>query len=318
MGKYIKSNLIRVSPKAFRKGNKLNYNVFKKDVGTLYKKHIYEGQAYTAQDIKSLKDASISYLYIDQNDFEKHSTSMNKNISNIIISTEISSLEKAEIIHDLAADTMYELLSGDITKSKINQVSQSIDLSVEFMLTDPNAIKSMIEVTSHDYYTFTHCVGVSTYALTFGKYLGLSELELKTIGKGAMLHDIGKKRVPIEIINKKGKLTEEEFSIMKNHPSYGIDILKEMNEKCDITLAIAKQHHEKLSGNGYPKGLKKDQIHPFAEIVMICDIFSALTTKRSYKKEMTSIEAFEIMYKQMNNELNLKLLTKFIKFMGTK
>lgn len=318
MSKYIKSNLIRVSPKAFIKGNKLNYNVYKKDVGTLYKKHIYEGQEYTAEDIKSLKDDNIPYLYIDQNDFEKHSTSMNKNISNIIINPIISSLEKAEIIHDLATDIIYELLSGDITKSKINQVSQSVDFSLEFILNDSNAIKSMIEVTSHDYYTFTHCVGVSTYALTFGSYLGLSELELKAIGKGAMLHDIGKKQVPIEIINKKGKLTEEEFSIMKNHPSYGIDILRDVGEECDITLAIVEQHHEKSSGNGYPKGLKGHQVHPFAEIVRICDIFSALTTKRSYKEAMTSIEVFELMYKQMNNELNLKLLTKFIKFMGTK
>ena len=176
----------------------------------------------------------------------------------------------------------------------------------------------MIQVTSHDYYTYTHSVDVSTYALAFGSYLGLNEEELKAIGKGAILHDIGKKRVPIEIINKNGKLTDEEFTIMKNHPSSGIEILNEMGEESKITLAIVEQHHEKSSGNGYPKGLNEDEIHPFAQIVGLCDIFNALTTKRSYKEAMTTVEAFSIMYKHMSADLNLKLLTKFIKFMGTK
>ena len=181
---------------------------------------------------------------------------------------------------------------------------------------DKNAIKSMIEVTTHDYYTYTHSVDVSTYALAFGDYLGLNEVQLKALGKGAMLHDLGKKRVPLEILNKKGKLTEDEFTVMKNHPSLGIDILKEMGEENEITFAIIEQHHEKLSGQGYPKGLKGDEIHPFAQIVALCDIFNALTTKRSYKKAMSSFDAFKIMHQHMKHELNLKLLSKFIKFMG--
>lgn len=318
MNKYIKKNLIRVSPKVFMQGDKLTYDVYKKDKGTLYEKHITIDHEYTLREKESLENENIEHLYIDHDNFEKYSKNINKYLTNVVSDREISSLMKAEIMHELSADTMHDLLSGEITKSKLNQVSKSVDFSVEFILTDANAIKSMIEVTSHDYYTYTHSVDVSTYALAFGSYLGLKEEELKALGKGAILHDIGKKRIPIEIINKNGKLTDEEFTIMKNHPSYGVEILKEMGEENNITFAIVEQHHEKSTGNGYPKGLKEDEIHPFSQIVGLCDIFNALTTKRSYKEAMTSIEAFSIMYKHMSGELNLNLLTKFIKFMRTK
>lgn len=316
MSKYKKTKLIRVSPKTFIQSDNLDYNIYKKDTSDIYKKHISMDQEYTSKEMKSLENENIENLYIKQVDFEKYSKDINKYLSNVVNNTEISSLMKSEILNELACDTMCDLLSGEITKSKINQVSHSVNVTVEFMLNDKNAIRSMLEVTTHDYYTYTHSVDVSTYALAFGDYLKLNEIQLKALGKGAMLHDLGKKRVPLEILNKKGKLTDEEFTIMKNHPSLGVEILKEMGEENIITLAIIEQHHEQLCGNGYPKGLKGDQIHPFAQIVALCDIFNALTTKRSYKEAMTSFDAFKIMHQQMNNELNLKLLSKFIKFMG--
>ena len=316
MSNYKKTKLIRISPKTFVQSDNLGYNIYKKDTGDLYKKHIDMNNEYTSKEMESLENESIGDLYIKQIDYEKYSKDINKYLSTVVNNTEISSLMKSEIMHELACDTMHDLLSGEITKSKINQVSQSVNITVEFILKDKNAIKSMIEVTTHDYYTYTHSVDVSTYALAFGNYLGLNEVQLKALGRGAMLHDLGKKRVPLEILNKKGKLTEDEFTVMKNHPSLGIDILKEMGEENEITFAIIEQHHEKLSGQGYPKGLKGDEIHPFAQIVALCDIFNALTTKRSYKKAMSSFDAFKIMHQHMNKELNLKLLSKFIKFMG--
>lgn len=317
MSQYKKTKLIRVSPKTFIQGDNLGYNIYKKNTDNLYKKYIAMDQKYTLKEIESLENENIEHLYIKHDDFEKYSKDINKYLSNIVNNDELSSLMKSEIMHELACDTMHDLLSGEITKTKINQVSKSVDITVEFILNDKNAIKSMLEVTTHDYYTYTHSVDVSTYALAFGSYLGLNEIQLKALGKGAMLHDLGKKRIPLDILNKKGKLTDDEFNIMRNHPTFGVEILKEMNEKSDITFAIIEQHHEKLCGSGYPKGLKGDQIHPFAQIVALCDIFNALTTRRSYKEPMNSFEAFMIMNKHMNKELNLKLLSKFIKFMGS-
>lgn len=316
MGNYKKQKLIRVSPKTFIHSNEFNYNIYKKDTGDFYKQYIHKGETYSDKDIESLENDNIEHLYIKHDDFEKYSKDINNYLSSVVSDTELSALVKSEIMHELACDTMHDLLSGEITKHKIDQVSQSVDITVEFILNDDTAVKSMLEVTSHDYYTYTHSVDVSTYSLAFGYYLGLNELQLKALGKGAMLHDLGKKRIPLEILNKNGKLTEDEFTIMKNHPTYGIDILKEMGEEDKIIFAIIEQHHEKICGGGYPKGLKGNEIHPFAQIVALCDIFNALTTKRSYKDAMTSFDAFKIMNQHMKTELNVKLLSKFIKFMA--
>lgn len=300
----------------FTVGDSYGYHLYKKSEGNVYQKFLNPEQQYDSQSLESLENENIEHLYIKHDDFEKYSKDINRYLSSVMEDDNTSTLMKSEIMHQLASDTMHDLLAGDITKTKLNQVNQSVDITVEFILSDPNAVKSMLEVTTHDYYTYTHSVDVSTYALGFGSFLGLNEVQLKALGKGAMLHDLGKKRVPIEIINKNGKLTDEEFTIMKNHPSYGVDILKEMGENNEITFAIVEQHHEKMPGTGYPKGLKGNEIHPFAQIVALCDIFNALTTKRSYKDPMNSFEAFKIMHNHMADDLNVKLLAKFIKFMA--
>lgn len=316
MSNYKKQKLIRVSPKTFIHKNELNYNIYKRDTGDIYKQYIHKGDVYSDKDIEALENDNINHLYIKHDDFEKYSEDINNYLSNIVSDQELSTLVKSEIMHELACDTMHDLLSGEITKHKINQVSKSVDVTVEFILNDDNAVKSMLEVTSYDYYTYTHSVDVSTYSLAFGNYLGLNEIQLKALGKGAMLHDLGKQRVPLEILNKNGKLTENEFQIMKSHPTHGVEILKEMGETDEVIFAIIEQHHEKICGGGYPKGLKGNDIHPFAQIVALCDIFNALTTKRSYKEAMTSFDAFKIMNQHMKTELNIKLLSKFIQFMA--
>ncbi|MEA3354493.1 MAG: HD-GYP domain-containing protein [Campylobacterota bacterium] len=311
-----KEKLIRVSHKSLPVDKTLGYSVFKATKGNYYQEVIKSNSICDEKIIEILENEKIDYVYIKHDDFEKYSKNINKYLSDIINDEEETSLNKSAVMHRLARDTMYDLLDGQITKVKINEVSQTIDSTVEFILKDPNAVRSMLEVTTHDYYTYTHSVDVSTYALTFGSHLGLSETQLKKLGKGAMLHDLGKKRIPSEIINKNGKLTDEEFDMMKNHPSFGVDILKEMGEDDEILFSIVEQHHEKLNGKGYPKALGKDEIHPFAQIVTICDIFNALTTKRSYKPAMSTFEAFEIMNKYMEEEINLKYFNEFVKFMG--
>src|SRR5690606_31861270 len=118
----------------------------------------------------------------------------------------------------------------------------------------------------------------------FGVFLGLNEQELTILGKAAMLHDIGKKEIDHEIITKNGTLTFEEFEIVKQHPQLSVKILKELGETDETLLKIIEQHHEKCDGSGYPYGLKEPQINDLSKIVAICDIFNALTTRRTYKE----------------------------------
>jgi putative nucleotidyltransferase with HDIG domain len=141
-------------------------------------------------------------------------------------------------------------------------------------------------IESADTYTFGHCERVAEYAVAVAKRLGLGDIEQTTIRLGAYLHDLGKVKVPHEVLNKPGRLTPEEFEIMKLHPVFGVEMLQEIDFPWDIK-PIIRWHHEKLDGTGYPDRLRGDEIPVSAQIIGIVDVFDALTTTRSYRAAMS-------------------------------
>ena len=145
-------------------------------------------------------------------------------------------------------------------------------------------------IESADSYTFGHCERVATYALAVAQALGLDETEQTTVRLGAYLHDVGKVRVPHEILNKPGRLTREEFEVMAMHPVYGLELLAGIEFPWDIK-PIIRHHHEKFDGTGYPDRLRGDEIPLSAQIICIVDIFDALTTTRSYRGAMDREQA---------------------------
>jgi putative nucleotidyltransferase with HDIG domain len=141
-------------------------------------------------------------------------------------------------------------------------------------------------IESADSYTHGHCERVATYAVAVASALGLADDELTTIRLGAYLHDVGKVRIPHEILNKPDRLTNEEFEVMKQHPVWGVELLAGIEFPWDIK-PIIRSHHEKMDGTGYPDRLKGDEIPLAAQIICIADVYDALTTTRSYRSAMT-------------------------------
>lgn len=145
-------------------------------------------------------------------------------------------------------------------------------------------------IETSDSYTHGHCERVATYAVRLAEALGLDEFERTTVRLGAYLHDVGKVRVPHEILNKPGRLTNEEFGVMKMHPEYGVELLAGIEFPWNIT-PIIRSHHERYDGSGYPDRLRGDEIPLHAQIIGIADVYDALTTTRSYRGAMTHAEA---------------------------
>ena len=145
-------------------------------------------------------------------------------------------------------------------------------------------------IESADSYTFGHCERVASYAVAVARELGSDEDQLTTIRLGAYLHDVGKVRVPHEILNKPGKLTDEEFEVIKKHPVWGVELLATVEFPWDIK-PIIRWHHEKYDGTGYPDRLRGDEIPLSAQIICIVDVYDALTTTRSYRPAMSQAEA---------------------------
>ena len=151
-------------------------------------------------------------------------------------------------------------------------------------------------IESTDRYTYGHCSRVAEYGLKVARAMGLDEDQMTTLRLGAYLHDLGKVRVPHEILNKPGKLTDEEFEIVKQHPVWGLELLAAVEFPWDIK-PIIRWHHERYDGTGYPDRLKGDEIPLSAQIICIVDVYDALTTTRSYRAAMPKEEALTIMEK---------------------
>jgi len=315
---YKKVKLNHISRKALEVGHVYKYPVFYKDIGDIYKVLIEENESFTKETQDKIDKLQLKDLYVLTKDHPLYEKDTQEYIAKILDDDSISSKLKSEIIHDMATDTINELFSGEISKSKIDRSTELVNDTIQLILNDESAAKAMLGVTSYDYYTYTHCVNVSIYALGFGAHLKLDKNKLNVLGRAGILHDLGKKNIPNEIVNKNGRLTDEEFSTMKSHPSLAVEILKELGEKNQLVLDAIEQHHEKLDGSGYPKGLKAQEIHILSQIIAIADIFDALTTKRSYKEALKTFDALSIMKNEMTTELNPHLLAEFMVFMGNR
>ena len=167
----------------------------------------------------------------------------------------------------------------------------------------------MIKVS--DEYTFKHSVDVATMALIIGKNYGLTVHELREIGISGLLHDLGKSRIPLEVLNKPGRLSDQEFAIMKKHSLFGYQILKEKNNFSDGILMGVLEHHEKINGNGYPLKMPGNQIHKYARIISVADVFDALVTERPYKSAFSKRDAVE-MIMSMTQEMDIDAMKSFL------
>ena len=153
----------------------------------------------------------------------------------------------------------------------------------------------------------SHCINVAAYCFNIGKQIGLANVSYIA----GLLHDVGKAKIPNEILNKPGKLTDEEFEIIKNHSLYGFEILKEKNCFSPLILDGVLHHHEKMNGTGYPDCLKEEQISLFAKILSVADIYDALVTKRPYKGPISGRQALEMVL-ALGEELDNKVIQSFV------
>ena len=193
---------------------------------------------------------------------------------------------------------------ADTTRDITNDLMKAIDEN-DAIAVDINVLKVS------DEYTFKHSVDVATISMIIGKKLGMSHDDVYDLGISGLLHDIGKSKIPNEILNKPGRLTDEEFEIMKQHSVYGYRILQEKPDiKENIKMGVL-QHHEKTNSKGYPMGVGASQISQFAKIISVADIYDALVTERPYKHGFSPRDAVEMLM-AMTGELDLSSLRAFM------
>ena len=213
------------------------------------------------------------------------------------------------------SENINKLFEDPESLGNMKEAKTIVSEMVDTILQDDFTVSSFVSILSYDYYTHTHSLNVSIYALCLGKHMGMDQKTLEELGASALLHDLGKSKIDKALINKNGKLTEREFKEVQNHPYLGWLLAKKLGVNNKNILAGIRNHHEKLDGTGYPDGKKADEIHLFAKIVAICDVFDALTTKRSYKAPVSTFDTLIMMKKEMINHLDGKIINHFIQIL---
>ena len=187
---------------------------------------------------------------------------------------------------------------------------------VDTMFTHGDAMLCLARIRAKDAYLMEHSMNVAILLANFGRYLGLERNVLKELTLGGLLHDVGKIMTPDEVLNKPGKLTDEEFGVMRQHVVHSYDILSNTAGITPTMLEVAANHHERLDGSGYPQRLKGEQLSLYTRMSGIVDVYDAITADRVYKAGMQPTQAFRILLKGINQHFDAELVTKFIKCMG--
>jgi len=179
-----------------------------------------------------------------------------------------------------------------------------------------NALISLARLKSADDYTYMHSVAVCAMMIALARQLGLDEAQIRSAGLAGLLHDLGKAVMPMQVLNKPGKLTEEEFAIIKSHPVEGHKMLLTVGNVDPIALDVCLHHHEKTDGSGYPKGLKGDEISLFAKMGAVCDVYDAITSNRPYKTGWDPAESLRKMAEWAQGHFDQKVFQAFVKSLG--
>ena len=187
---------------------------------------------------------------------------------------------------------------------------------VDSITRNPDAGLWFTQLRNKDEYTADHSLNVCILTLVFGRHLNFKESVLNELGIGALLHDLGKMQVPIDILNKPGPLTEDELTLVRKHPTFGAEILKETPGVSQAAVDIAHSHHERADGKGYPRGLQADEISLFSKMVAIVDVYDAITSNRVYHHGMSPSDALRNMYQWQHKDFDESLVEDFIQCLG--
>ena len=198
----------------------------------------------------------------------------------------------------------------------VKRVKTTVSECVKGIMHNPDALLWMGKIRQKDEYTSEHCFNVGLLAMTLGRHLGASEEELNVMGLCGILHDVGKMKTPLDVLNKEGKLTPDEYITMKSHPVDGRGILIAHNDVHHSAVDVCYSHHEALDGTGYPRSLKDSNISEITRIITICDVYDAITSERVYKKGQSCLEAFKVLYQNRGTKFDKRLVTEFIECIG--
>ena len=256
------------------------------------------GVELLAMYIGRLRELDISHVYIEDEltqDIEIPEV-VNEKVRREVVMSVRSLIESAKVGQGIDG-----VKAKRIANTLVDELSRNRGMLVNFT-----------DMRSRNDYLFSHVANVCTLSIMTGMNLGYDELRLRDLGVGALLHDIGQIFVPKEILDKEGNLTPEEVAAIRCHPEQGFELLRKYPDISILSAHCAFQHHERVDGSGYPRGLQGAEIHPFAQIVGVADVFDALSSNSVYRRALLPQEALAILHKAAGAFFAEEFVTAFV------
>ncbi|MEM9532319.1 MAG: HD-GYP domain-containing protein [Pseudomonadota bacterium] len=222
--------------------------------------------------------------------------------------------ETYDSLNEQISEVMTDLRHGK--KLDLDRLAEGVNAMIDSILRCPDAFACLTDLKRKDVYSYRHSLGTSVWAATFGRHLGMDRMAIERLALGGLLLDVGKTRIPVELLNDSGNLSPDAIKIMQSHVFHSVDILTETAAVDDHVIEMVLTHHERFDGNGYPRGLRGREIPMFGRIAGIVDTYDALTSERIYAESMSPHAAVNLLYEWRGVDYQSELVEQFIQTVG--
>jgi putative nucleotidyltransferase with HDIG domain len=270
---------------------------------------------FTVVHRNRLLDNNVRTVYVRAAEHDRYQRYLEHHLDQVLGSAEVPPRKKAELLYSVSTTVVRECLEQPRSTTILPRTRRLAASTVEFVLRDERALGQLAAIMTSDYYTFTHSINVSVFTTALAQKAGVVRREVQELATGALLHDIGKTQVPKELLGRAGPLTPDEMQMVRDHVTLGERMLRELGTLSREALIVVAQHHERLDGSGYPRGLSGQGLHLFGRIVGIADSFDAMTSARSYQPASSPFSALARMRLHLAPQFDQERLSEFVRLL---
>ncbi len=287
--------MIRIATSRLKPGMIVGYPLVRDDGVVLLK----EGVRLNDRLIRKIRELGFEYIYVRDPRF-----------ADVDLEEVISYDIRRQALVTLN-ESFYQIVRGK--EAAAEPLKRLVDEIIDEVLSTKKSVVSLIQLRQHDDAVFSHSVNVAALSVFIGKFLRLSRQQLRVLALGSLMHDLGKIRVPLEVLNKPESLSEGEWGLIRKHPLWSEELMSEWVSEEAESVCIALQHHERLDGSGYPYGLSGEEIHFLSRICACADVYDALTVDRPYRKRFSYAEALEYLMGNASRLFDLQVVTTMVR-----
>ncbi len=256
----------------------------------------------------------VETLWLKGDERRRYEQYVERHLETLLANPQIATPRKVELLQSAAQTTLESVMVDPRHTEAVPRTRRVAQQTVQLIVREREALGHMAALMARDYDTVRHSMNVSVFATGLAHAAGVRNAsDLRDLALGALLHDIGKSELPRDLIVKPGAYTDEEMALMRTHVTRGEQILQQDGRMGSLGMVVVSQHHERLTGNGYPRALDSQHIHLFGRIAAIADVYDAMTSDRSYQRAMKPVDALHLMSTHLAPHFDRDLLKLFIK-----